>query len=113
MYAGRFISGLALGASTVAVPIYSNEIAEDSVRGTLGVYLDMMLTVGILVVYCLGVILDPPHLAAVSCIAPPIFAIMFMCMPESPAYLVASGKLREAEKALKWLRGECLATMTS
>ncbi|KAK3929888.1 Facilitated trehalose transporter Tret1 [Frankliniella fusca] len=106
LYAGRFICGLAVGATTVAVPLYTNEIAEDKVRGALGVYLDMMLTTGILVVYCLGAAFDTLVLSAICCAACPLLALAFFFMPESPTYLLACGKPEKSERALRWLRGK-------
>lgn len=48
LYAGRLLTGLCAGAATVLVPMYSAEISEPAIRGTIGVYLDLSLTVGIL-----------------------------------------------------------------
>ncbi|XP_026277966.1 facilitated trehalose transporter Tret1-2 homolog [Frankliniella occidentalis] len=104
LYVGRFICGLAVGATTVAVPLYTNEIAEDKVRGALGVYLDMMLTTGILVVYCLGAAFDTLVLTAICCATCPVLALAFLVMPESPTYLLACGKPEKSERALRWLR---------
>lgn len=106
LYAGRLICGLAVGATTVAVPLYTNEIAEDKVRGALGVYLDMMLTTGILVVYCLGAALDPLWLSAVCAVTSPVLGLAFLFMPESPTYLLACAKPDKSERALRWLRGK-------
>lgn len=104
LYAGRFICGLAVGATTVAVPLYTNEIAEDKVRGALGVYLDMMLTTGILVVYCLGAAFDALWLSAICAASSPVLALAFLAMPESPTYLLACGKPEKSERSLRWLR---------
>lgn len=49
LYAGRLLTGLSAGAATVLVPLYSSEVADPVNRGTVGVYLDLSLTVGILV----------------------------------------------------------------
>nr|CAD7428432.1 unnamed protein product [Timema monikensis] len=48
IYAGRFISGISLGITTTINPIYVDEIAEDSVRGALGIYLELMSNTGVL-----------------------------------------------------------------
>lgn len=106
LYAGRLICGLAVGATTVAVPLYTNEIAEDKVRGALGVYLDMMLTTGILVVYCLGALFSCLQVTAICGAACPLLAAAFCLMPESPTYLLADGKPEKSERALRWLRGK-------
>nr|CAD7394085.1 unnamed protein product [Timema cristinae] len=105
IYTSRFISGVAMGAVTVVVPLYSEEIAEDRVRGALGVYLDLMVTVGILVSYVLGSLVSYRDLALTCSLLPLLFAATFLWMPESPLYLVTAGKVDQAEKALRWLRG--------
>uniref|UniRef100_A0A1B6EHF6 Major facilitator superfamily (MFS) profile domain-containing protein n=1 Tax=Cuerna arida TaxID=1464854 RepID=A0A1B6EHF6_9HEMI len=105
IYLGRFINGLSFGAVTVAVPLYNNEIAEDSVRGNIGVYLDLMLCVGILWSYVVGAVSSYFWLSVSCCMIPIVFLLTFFWMPESPVHLMAQGKIEDAEMALRWLRG--------
>lgn len=43
---------------------------------------------------------------AITCSIPPALMLVLMCfMPETPRYLLAQGKRREAEEALRFLRG--------
>lgn len=101
IYLGRFINGLSFGAVTVAVPLYNNEIAEDRVRGSVGVYLDLMLCVGILWSYVVGAI-SSYYWLSVSCLMIPVlFLFTFFWMPESPVHLLAKGKAEDAEMALR------------
>ncbi|XP_067014325.2 facilitated trehalose transporter Tret1 isoform X2 [Anabrus simplex] len=104
VYAGRFIIGLAAGACTVLVPIYNEEIAEDSIRGMIGVYFNLMLFSGILLMYLLGAFLSYIHFTVAGCLMPILFFKIFFWMPESPTYLVFTKRLPEAEKSLMWLR---------
>lgn len=102
IYLGRFINGLSFGAVTVAVPLYNNEIAEDRVRGSVGVYLDLMLCIGILWSYVVGAI-SSYYWLSVSCLMIPVlFLFTFFWMPESPVHLLAKGKAEDAEMALRW-----------
>ncbi|PSN32736.1 Facilitated trehalose transporter Tret1 [Blattella germanica] len=105
LYAARFIQGFTCGVITVASPLYSEEIAETEIRGTLGVYLDLMFNVGILYVYVLGAAFPYLWMSIISTALPVIFAITFFWMPESPIYLLSKGRVAKAEKALCRLRG--------
>ncbi|XP_075228472.1 trehalose transporter 1-like protein [Lycorma delicatula] len=104
IYCGRFICGLSFGAVTVAVPMYNNEIASDNVRGVIGVYFDLMWCVGILWVYVVGAYTSFFWLSLSSCCMPIFFILTFICMPESPVYLLVSGDKEAAESSLRWLR---------
>lgn len=53
----------------------------------------------------MGAILDWRELAAAAALGPAmLFAAMF-CVPETPSYLLFSGREMEARGALRWLRG--------
>ncbi|KAI5644140.1 sugar transporter domain-containing protein [Phthorimaea operculella] len=44
---GRLLTGIAGGAFCVTAPTYTSEIAEDSVRGTLGTFYQLMVTIAL------------------------------------------------------------------
>lgn len=50
MIIGRFLLGVAGGAFCVAAPVYTGEIAQKEIRGTLGTYFQLMVTVGMYVI---------------------------------------------------------------
>lgn len=56
MMVGRVILGLASGAYSVACPMYTNEISEVEIRGTLGTYFQLQITIGILLSYVIGAV---------------------------------------------------------
>lgn len=103
---GRFILGLAGGAFCVAAPVYTGEISEKQIRGTLGSYFQLMVTIGIFFVYAVGSGVSVQWLSGICAFIPLIFALIFFFMPESPQYLVSKGKSSEATKSLKFLRGK-------
>ncbi|XP_069696658.1 facilitated trehalose transporter Tret1-like isoform X2 [Periplaneta americana] len=105
LYSARFILGFTCGVITVASPLYSEEIAEVSNRGALGVYLDLMFNVGIFYVYVVGAALPYFWMSVASTIIPVIFVLTFFWMPESPIYLLTKGRIEDARKSLCWLRG--------
>ncbi|RZF43733.1 hypothetical protein LSTR_LSTR009156 [Laodelphax striatellus] len=105
LYVARAVIGYCSGATSVAVNLYTSEIAENSVRGKLGTFYQLQLTVGILYTYVAG-IADNIQIISIICgVTPIVFMLCFVWMPESPAYLVSKGKDEEARRALRWLRG--------
>lgn len=104
-YIGRFILGVSGGAFCVTAPMYTAEIAESSIRGTLGSYFQLMLTVGILMTYTLGTFMSMRVLSIVSAIVPLVFCAVFIMMPETPVYLLKKGQINSARSSYRWLRG--------
>ncbi|VVC91037.1 facilitated trehalose transporter Tret1-2 homolog isoform X3 [Leptidea sinapis] len=105
LLAGRFITGVAGGAFCVTAPAYTSEIAQDSIRGTLGSYFQLMITVGILFAYGVGSYTSVFVFNILCTFIPIIFGITFFFMPESPNFLVIKGRHDEAKDALITLRG--------
>ncbi|TDG49640.1 hypothetical protein AWZ03_003878 [Drosophila navojoa] len=105
MYIARFILGIAGGAFCVTAPMYTGEIAQKDIRGTLGSFFQLMITIGILFVYGIGAGLDVNKMSIVCGIIPIIFGVIFFFMPESPTYLVSKNRSESAVKSIQWLRG--------
>lgn len=106
MYAGRFMVGIAGGAFCVAAPMYTSEIAETKIRGSLGTFFQLMVTVGILFSYAVGAGVNVMILSIICGIIPLIFGAIFVFMPETPTYLVEKEKTEAAIKSFEWLRGK-------
>lgn len=53
-YIARLLAGMAIGAISVAAPMYVAELAEPKIRGTLGTFFQLQITVGLLIGYVLG-----------------------------------------------------------
>ena len=106
MCVGRFLLGIAGGAFCVTAPMYIGEIAQSSIRGTVGTFFQLMITIGILFVYVVGTFTSVFTLSIICGVIPLIFGATFFFMPESPAYLVSKDRNDDAVKALKWLRGQ-------
>ena len=58
---------------------------------------------GILVSYIMGSQLAWDQLAWASAVFPALLLFVMLPLPESPVWLISRGKLKEADKALKWL----------
>lgn len=105
LYLGRVLTGLASGVTSLVVPLYISEIAHEQVRGLLGSCVQLMVVLGILGAYLAGLFLDWRWLAIVSSVPPTLMMVCMCFMPETPRFLLSQGKRREAEEALRFLRG--------
>lgn len=105
LYVGRLLLGIAGGAFCITAPMYTAEIAQSDIRGTLGSYFQLMMVTGILFVYAVGMKVNVFVLSVISACIPLIFGAIFVFMPETPLYLISKGKKEEAIRSLQWLRG--------
>lgn len=105
MYAARYILGIAGGAFCVTAPMYTGEIAQKEIRGTLGSFFQLMITIGILFVYIIGWAANVFLMSIICGLIPLLFGAIFVFMPETPLYLVSKGKTESAIKSIQWLRG--------
>ncbi|XP_030766943.1 facilitated trehalose transporter Tret1-like [Sitophilus oryzae] len=107
VYLARFVAGFAGGAISVTAPMYVAEIAHISIRGTLGTFFQVQITIGILLAYLLGgVISDLRTLSLISSVFPLVFLLSFSFIPESPVYLSSKNQMDEANDSLVWFRGD-------
>lgn len=106
MIVGRVLLGIAGGAFCIAAPMYTAEIAQKEIRGTVGSYFQLMVTVGILFVYGVGAGVNAFWLSVICAFIPLIFGGIFFFMPETPQYLVMKNREDEAKKSLLFLRGK-------
>lgn len=88
IYIARFIVGVSVGAACVLVPMYISEIAEISTRGTLGAMFQLFLTVGILLAFILGSVINYTAFAVICALIIVAFLLAFVWMPESPVWLL-------------------------
>lgn len=106
LYIARFVAGLAGGVISVAAPMYIAELSHISIRGTLGTFFQVQITIGILLEYLLGdIIRDVRALSLTSSVLPVVFLLSFAFVPESPVYLCEKGDMEKAKKSLVWFRG--------
>jgi len=93
--ASRFIGGLGVGASSVAVPVYIAEITPASDRGKLGALYQFNIVLGILVAYLSNYWIGTTFgdtawrwMLGVEAIPAAIFCTFVLGVPESPRWLV-------------------------
>ena len=106
----RFILGLGVGLASLIVPLYIAEIAPPGTRGALVSLNQLMITIGILLSYIVGVAFTPIEgwrwMFAVAVIPALILGIGMFLLPESPRWLVKNGKLDRARAVLSRSRVE-------
>lgn len=105
LLAGRFLAGLSAGGVFVLVPLYVSEISEDKVRGVLGSFFIFSINFGTLLMFVAGNYFSYTLTSKVMVAFPIAFAMTFIFLPETPRHLLKCGKPKEAENALKLLRG--------
>ena len=128
----RVIVGLAVGVNSFVAPTYIGEASPTHLRGLLGASNQLSITVGILLVYLLGLVctvsggtvyqgttnipIGPAPsgafcnwrlLAFLNLVPTGLLAVFTFFIPESPRWLAKKGRIAEAKASLKILRGGC------
>ncbi|XP_011873355.1 PREDICTED: facilitated trehalose transporter Tret1-like [Vollenhovia emeryi] len=106
LYISRFTSGLAMGISYAATPMYLGEISPADIRGNLGSMLTVAVKLGTSIEYIIGPFLSVRNLALVSSAVPCLFVIVFIWLPESPYQLMRCDAKEKAINSLVQLRGK-------
>lgn len=107
----RFIGGLGVGASSVAVPVYISEITPAHNRGKLVALYQFNLVFGILIAYlsnyAIGLTFDESAwrwMLGVEAIPAAIYLLLVMGVPESPRWLLLKkGQVQKARNLLAQL----------
>jgi sugar porter (SP) family MFS transporter len=101
---GRFLLGLGVGLASMIVPLYIAEIAPADRRGALVSLNQLMITIGILLSYIVGVIFAPIEgwrfMFGVALIPALVLGIGMFLLPESPRWLFEHGQLDKARAVL-------------
>ncbi|KAF7286241.1 hypothetical protein GWI33_006712 [Rhynchophorus ferrugineus] len=103
---GRFFTGMAGGAFCIVAPLYTSEIAQTEIRGTLGTFFQLFITIGILYAQVLGFALGVKLFCYACLVVPIVFGVCFLFQPESPTYLIKKGKKDKAQSSFQRLRGK-------
>lgn len=104
LYVARFLHGAAMAMSLIVSPSYVGEMASTPVRGSLSLVLELTYSVGLLLSFTVGWVADYYTLAAVGAAIPVVAGVLMTFVPESPYYLMMTGKPDEAAAALRRLR---------
>ncbi|XP_054005535.1 facilitated trehalose transporter Tret1-like [Hylaeus anthracinus] len=99
------ITGLTGGLLEAPVMTYVAEVTQPHLRGMLSATSSMSIILGIFTQMVGGKLTNWRTVALIN-LTYPLVCFFALCMvPESPYWLAAKGRLKEAEDALSWLRG--------
>ncbi|UDL94664.1 sugar porter family MFS transporter [Lichenihabitans sp. PAMC28606] len=107
---GRVVVGVAIGVSSMLTPLYLSEMAPAKNRGVIVSLNQLFLTVGIFVSYLVGYGLSGVHegwrwMLGLGAVPGAILFVGMLLLPESPRWLAGHGRMKDAEGALRRVRG--------
>ncbi|XP_063218579.1 facilitated trehalose transporter Tret1-2 homolog [Bacillus rossius redtenbacheri] len=107
LFAGRLIAGIASSMGTSPAVVYITEVGSPRVRGSLISMCPTLASLGMVIAYSEGYFFTWRTVAwlTLGYIALSVLVIS-VWIPESPLWLVARGRVDEAERSLKWLSGK-------
>lgn len=108
----RLLDGFGIGLAVTQVPVYISETAPPEIRGSLNTLPQFTGSGGMFLSYCLifgmSLMASPSWRIMLGVLGiPSVFYLLFafLYLPESPRWLVSKGRMSEAKKVLKRLRG--------
>lgn len=105
---GRIVTGLAIGITSIATPLYLAEIAPPHRRGACVAVNQLAITVGIVIAYSVNFILagkgDWRWMLAFGMVPAIIQFFAMLFLPESPSWLMANKHTRQACGVMKRIR---------
>lgn len=110
----RFIGGLAVGASSVVGPMYIAEISPSHWRGRFVAFFQFNIVLGIVIAYLSNYLIngipdDWRWMLGVLAVPALLFGVLLYTVPESPRWLMARGKEKEAGSVLSSIGEENVA----
>jgi sugar porter (SP) family MFS transporter len=107
----RCLTGVAIGGSSILAPVYIAEVASTQRRGARVGLFQFNIVVGILLAYISNFLIDRfvggadswRYKLAVPAAPALVFLLLLQSVPRSPRWLIAKGRLSEAEQTLSRL----------
>ena len=101
----RFLGGLAVGASSVAGPLYIAEVSPSHWRGRFVAFFQFNIVLGIVLAYFSNLLIDGigndwRWMLGVESFPALLFAILLFTIPESPRWLMGQGREQDARCVL-------------
>jgi sugar porter (SP) family MFS transporter len=118
----RFIGGVAIGMASTLAPIYISEVAPPKFRGRLGMLQQLAIVTGILLSFISNyVIAKAPfaflndgniwrYMLAAAVVPSVIFFILLLLVPESPRWLIAKNKIKDAQRVFDHIYSKAEST---
>lgn len=121
----RAIGGVAVGAASVIVPAYISEVTPAALRGRLATIQQVMIIIGLTAAFISNYAIAYAAVSStntfwlgyqawrwmfwIELLPAFLFLVMLLLIPESPHYLVARGRMEQAERVLSRLFGPAVA----
>ncbi|CAG9794715.1 unnamed protein product [Diatraea saccharalis] len=105
VFLGRALNGMSDAFIFIVVPMYASEIASTDVRGSLGTILQIMCSLGIVVMLSVGPFISYLAVNILLTAAVLVSAVPLIFLPDSPYFLYSKGRTAEALAILEFLRG--------
>ncbi|XP_050307280.1 facilitated trehalose transporter Tret1-like [Anthonomus grandis grandis] len=102
---GLLLTGFSGGLLEAPTLIYTVEITEPNLRGSMCSTSTLAIVIGLLLSFVIGTLYTWRTLALVNACIPLAFLLLLFALPESPYWLISKNKLDKARKNLAWLRG--------
>lgn len=102
IYIGRMLAGVGCGVTYSVAPIYLGEITSKQTRGLLSTLMAVLINIGMLIIYALGLNFTRFTSSMIAISVPIIFLLCFVWLPETAVYLTRKNRLTSAERTLQW-----------
>ncbi len=107
----RIAGGIAVGAVSLLSPLYVAEVSPSHIRGRMGALFQMAIVVGIIGSYAINYLLSSVGannwrwMFATGVVPSVLFLLLIILAPETPRFLVMSGRSDEAFQVLERVSG--------
>jgi MFS transporter, SP family, galactose:H+ symporter len=109
MLLGRIVMGVGVGGVSAVVPSYLSEISPAQIRGRMLTLNQLLITLGLLAAYLVNVAFASSEnwraMFWVGAIPAAALAVAALRLPESPAWLIAKGRIPDAKAMISSVAG--------
>lgn len=102
IYISRTICGISMGMFLMSFPLFVGEISNRKIRGALICIISSGISLGFLLGSIIAANMTITSFSLISLLICIIFVGSFFWQPESPHYLIETGKIIEATKAIEY-----------